>query len=239
MKYLCYAITIRPKYGVNEIDFKIVDNFLSKCEYYYVITEKTGESRHIHAVLYLKKEQRISDFNRWWCRKYTTPDQKERGIYKYMFQSKVCYNDDFYEEYLQKDDETCVIQSKMPEKDTRLKYYKDIVIKSKVIDYQMDKLEKMWNGEEGKNYGWNDTSQNPLHIRIRKADVNSVERFLCNLMFNLRRIKVVQNATKMRRLCKTLVAYINRSSTYPWEMKDNMVGSVHQPPRKHDLYSGL
>lgn len=231
-KYSCYAVTIRPRYGVNETDFEIINAHIPKCDYYYVITEKDDESRHIHAMFYLSKEQSISDYNKWWFRKYNKPEQKERGIYSYMVKTKVVYNDDFYQIYLQKGDSTKIICSKMPEEDIRKSYYKDVERARKVVDYQMDKLEKLWKEECTQQFFFN--KPDTLGLTVGKLDNHTAKLFIEYLMFDIRVIKTIHNAMKFRRLCKIFVAYVNKGS-YPFEKKDGVVGDVEQPPVRPDI----
>ena len=208
-----------------------------------VVTEKEDENKHIHAAFWLRKAERPNDFKRRIVRQYQQLEKEGvyKGIIKYMVVSKVMYNDDWYTKYCQKGDNTEIILHKVnPVVEERSKYYKDVPQKKdKVADYQMDKLETLWNGEEGKTFGWNDTSQNPLHVKIRRITLDEAERFICHLMFNKRVIRVIQNASKMRRLCKCFVAYVNKTTSYPWEMRNNVVGSVYQPPKNPDIHTGL
>jgi len=57
-----FAIIIRPRSGVSDTD---IDRFVKwvkrNAEFYYVITEKSGDERHIHFALFLKKRKKRSN----------------------------------------------------------------------------------------------------------------------------------------------------------------------------------
>lgn len=217
MKYICFAMTLRPRDGILETDLSPIDKYLKKCDYYHVISEKEEEQKHIHACFFLKEERELKVFNRYWKRQYQYMLDSERGIWKYLYVGKPVYNDDWISKYLNKNDETKVIYSKIPGKNDRITYYRDIEIqdqKTRSADPYFNKLERLW--EENDQFG----SREENGFIIRECNLYFIERFLCYLMFDARVIKPVQNAARMRRLCKTLEMYIKKSHTYTWERKD-------------------
>ena len=222
-------MTLRPRDGILDRDLSPIDEYLKKCDYYLVITEKEEEQKHIHACFFLKEERELKVFNRYWKRKYQYMLDEQRGIWKYLYVGKPVYNDDWISKYLKKNDQTKVIYSKIPSKDDRLPYYRDIEIqdqKTRSADPYFNKLERLW--EENDQFG----SREENGFTIRECNLYVIERFLCYLMFDARVIKPVQNAARMRRLCKTLVMYIKKSHTYTWERKDGSDGDVYEPPTR-------
>ena len=84
------------------------------CDYAYVVTEKTGNERHVHAALWLKEELRTDHMKIRWARMFKELDNDEQRILKNGI--KVMYNDDWYKTYLQKEDETEIVYCNPPDK---------------------------------------------------------------------------------------------------------------------------
>ena len=63
-KYNTWAITIRPTNGITNEQIEGVTAWITKiCDYYHIITEKDGIERHLHAALFLKKDDHRSNLN--------------------------------------------------------------------------------------------------------------------------------------------------------------------------------
>ena len=63
-KYNTWAITIRPTNGITNEQIECVTNWIVKsCDYYHIVTEKDGWERHLHAALFLKRDDHKSNLN--------------------------------------------------------------------------------------------------------------------------------------------------------------------------------
>ena len=63
-KYNTWAITIRPTNSITNEQIEGVTTWITKiCDYYHIITEKDGYERHLHAALFLKKDDHRSNIN--------------------------------------------------------------------------------------------------------------------------------------------------------------------------------
>lgn len=114
-KFTTFAFTFRPRDGITDEQVSKLEKYVRKnCEYYHIITEKQHDERHVHCALVMKKPTTRSNVTVQLSRLYKDlePDEK-----KVMVQGlKVWYNEDWLTKYLDKDDDTVVIASCLPEK---------------------------------------------------------------------------------------------------------------------------
>ena len=109
MAYCSYAITVRPYGGISDERIGHLEAWIMKtCQYYHIITEKTGEARHLHAAMYLKKAVTRSNFiNCLLAVKGLNLEPVERKVQREGV--KIMYNNDWMSKYLFKDDDTEII----------------------------------------------------------------------------------------------------------------------------------
>ena len=105
-KYNTWAITIRPTGGIKNEQIEGVTNWIAKtCDYYHIITEKDGWERHLHAALFLKKDDHRSNLNNRIlsvpCLKDTLTEA-ERVVLRRG--TKIMYDWNFVNTYLKKAD---------------------------------------------------------------------------------------------------------------------------------------
>jgi hypothetical protein len=222
MKYLSYSITLRPCGGIIQEDIKSLCKIIKKyCKYAYAITEKEGEERHIHAALYLNKEKSVSAFNQIMKREFFISVVERESIWGVCYKGKPMYNDSFVNDYLinqvkdgkGKTDKVEVLYENLPPNEKRLEYYKDIVprkVNRNTGDPYFAKLERMY---------YEHIEHNEL-APDRQPTLQDMEHFICEMMFKHRRIKVITDSRKMRRVCKCLQRYIMKSIGYCWRQGD-------------------
>ncbi len=200
MSFLSFAITIRPLQGVTDDDVSIFNLWVSKhAEYYYIVTEKEDEERHIHAGVFLKKKKSHSNMNLDMVRlfKRLSPDEKSvlrKGV-------KIMYNRDFLDNYMTKGDSTVIISRNLPE-ESFLEGFDWPVLKKKgpsAADPYFAKLEELWY--EHKSPIW---EVNPANCR----------HFLADLMYNKRILKCITDNRKVYQTSCTLSRYINKESEW-------------------------
>lgn len=112
-RWRSFAFTLRPSGGVTEIDIALFIKFVHRyCLFVHVVTEKTGDGRHLHAACFVNNPTFCGHF-------------KQRPFYKMWLESnplwqnrkrcivaKSMYNEDWLM-YLQKGDSTVVIMDNM------------------------------------------------------------------------------------------------------------------------------
>lgn len=118
-KYQGFAFSVRPKNGVKKGDF--VEDFCftwadKKCDYYSIISEKEGKSRHLHLACFLTVPTTKSNVGRDWRDFFLANlsgvewEVMKGGI-------KLIYNADWLEKYMAKDidgDFTTKLKEKLP-----------------------------------------------------------------------------------------------------------------------------
>lgn len=147
-KFKTFAVTIRPRCGVTDKHIETFTKYFCKgrTEYSYVVTEKCDGERHLHAALLLKKVSSLSNFCTTVIRLYKDLDPEERSNLRKSI--KVWYSNDFID-YIKKGDNTVVIHSNLPEKQSLESYYppKPILKGKKTYLYMHDvmgKYETLW-----------------------------------------------------------------------------------------------
>lgn len=112
--YTTYAVTVRPRGGISDSDIRLFCEFVKKsCLYYYVITEKLDSERHIHSALVLKKAKCRSNVATALVRLFKHYDAEEKAVLQKGL--KILYNYDFVQNYMNKGDDTVVIENNLPE----------------------------------------------------------------------------------------------------------------------------
>lgn len=197
-----YAVTLRPYGGVTDSQIKTMVKWVKKnCEYFFVITEKTMADRHIHAGLFLKKKKTKSNFATDLLRLFSELNPEEKSVLRKGI--KMMYNHDFITSYMDKDDDTVVIESNLPEEATLDSYYSEVPdIRKKgpvATDPFYANLEKLW---------WQ-------HKRpIEECNPSNLRNFLMDMMNNERKIRVIADNKKIFMISCALSRYINKETSY-------------------------
>lgn len=200
------AVTLRPRGGVTDEDIALFMNIaLDRVDYSYIITEKEGADRHIHAALYLKRETTLSAFNQIMKRKFLKTVEERESIWYHCYKGKQMYNDDWVQKYLMEEneegakatDECVVLEDNLPDEEVRATYYSEVAQRKsstgRTADPYYAKLIKMYMEKVPKDrVGWN---PNPT--------LQEVHEFLYEEMMELR-IRVISDGRKYRRVCKML-----------------------------------
>lgn len=213
MKYLSYSITLRPKGGVTDSDVDLVKKITVKyCKFYLIITEKEGEARHVHAALYLKKETTSSSFNQMMKRVFEKTLLERDSIWRFAYKSKPMYNDDFVTKYMAKEDNTKEIDRHLPDVVERCSYYRDIADKRNeyVADPFFHRLEQLYLEDIPK--GKIGANPEPTNEELKE--------WLGKMMYHERKIRIIRDSRKFRRVVKCLRYYIMKICDYPMERGD-------------------
>lgn len=112
--YRAWAVTIRPREGLtDDMVERCIACFMKPCiDGAYVVTEKLGVERHLHAAVYFAKGVRKGQVLSRCQTIQGELDPAELRVLKSGI--KICYNDDFRKNYLTKGDDTEVIMDTAP-----------------------------------------------------------------------------------------------------------------------------
>jgi len=196
-----YALTIRPYGGITDEQVGLIEKYIRKqCEYYHLITEKTGHERHVHAGLFLKKPKTRSNFGTDMMRLFHDLSPTEKSVLRGGI--KVMYNKDYISNYLDKDDDTVVVASCLPEIDTLHGWFPPPLPpkpKKKGVDLFYLHLEELWH----------------QHKRpIEECTPENIRHFLMRMMNVERVIKVIPDNRKVFMMSCALARFINKEDTW-------------------------
>ena len=201
LKFKTFAFTLRPLNGVTDRHIEKLCTYLSKnAEYYKVITEKTGDQRHIHSAFVMKKETARGDIAIYLKRMYKelTPEEM-----KVMLQGlKVWYNRDFLD-YLDKGDDTVVVVENLPEVATLDALFPpppSTLADTRKLSNQamLTELEKLW---------FEHTL--PGHAK----NTENARNFLWDMMYNKRLIGVMLDDRRIDQVARALVRWMMKATT--------------------------
>ena len=203
--YKTYAITVRPRTGITDVQVQRLSDWVKKqCEYYHVVTEKNDDERHLHAGLFLKKEKERKNVISMLLNQMKELDGEERTVLRKGV--KVMYNMDFIDNYLDKDDDTKVIVSNLP--DQYLGFPEKAEDLNRKADPYYAKLEKLWY--EHQNTGVEVCGQ-------------TCRDFLFDMMYNKRLIRIIADDKRIMQVARHLMRYLKKSTVCnlevpPWEL---------------------
>lgn len=197
-----YAITIRPRGGIDHGDIAVFVAWCKKkCDYYYIITEKEDDARHIHAGIFLKSKSTKSNLATLLLRLFKDFSVEEKSVLRNGI--KMMYNADFINNYMDKGDDTVVIETHLPEEATMDSYFSECPAPKKKGPSSTDpfyaNLEKLW---------WE-------HKRpIEETNPSNLRNFLMNMMNNKRLIRVIADNKKIYQISCALSRYINKETSW-------------------------
>jgi len=200
-----YAVTFRPALGVtDEQCSKFLEWVKKNCTYFYVITEKQDAERHIHAALFLKKSVMRSNLCNSLTRLFPGLSFEEKMVFRKGV--KTMYNHDWLGTYLEKGDDTVVLERNLPERHLLDAYFEECPVPQKkgpsACDPYYANLEKLWHTHRGPG-----TDPNPQEIRC----------FLMDMMNKTRVIRVIADNRKVYALSCALSRYIRKETEWTVE----------------------
>lgn len=197
-KFSTFALTIRPRNGIDDGQLAVVTQWIRKrSTYYHIITEKSGPERHVHAALFLKQAVTKSNLTTILVRLCKdklsfSPDELpilRKGI-------KILYNNDFIESYMDKDDATQVIATELPSQSHMESWFPPKPLKKaeKHSHYYWN-LEELWYKHQSPTIEFN---------------TENARNFLFNLMYNLRTIPVIRDDKQIVQTARHLVRWLTK-----------------------------
>jgi len=195
-----YALTIRPLDGVTDEQIASTLKWVKRtCDYYHVITEKTGSERHIHAGLFCKNPKTRSNVVTELMRLFKDLTPSEKSVLRQGL--KVMYNGDFIKNYLAKGDDTVVVESLLPEKGHMESYFTpkpSLKVKDNRKSLYYHELERMWY--EYRTPGYEVTT-------ITARD------FLFELMYSRRCLTVIRDDRQICQVARHLTRWLKMLSS--------------------------
>lgn len=155
--YKTYAFTIRPKCGVRDSD---LSHFIKKFKashknngnFFYMVTEKEGTERHIHAQIWYEKPTDKGVVSKFLSREFPKLWSKEEYILKVALDVRVVFNRDWIDVYCQKGEHVChlnlmpepeMLDSYLPPQDKQEAW----IAKKNATDTQLHELEIKYREE--------------------------------------------------------------------------------------------
>lgn len=197
-KYKTYALTLRPKDGVTDPQLEKLEEWIRKRSlYYHVITEKQGSERHAHAGMVLKVPVTRGNFGTLVKRLFSELDQAEQRVL--LNGVKIMYNEDFIRNYLDKDDDTVVVCSCLPEAGHMESYFPPkpaVLEKKRKCSAYYHELEQLW-----KKHSRPDV----------QVGTENVRNFLFKMMYSERCIPIIRDDRAIVQTARHLTRWISKS----------------------------
>lgn len=186
-RFKTYSLTVRPRSGITDLQIAKFCKWVKKhCEYYYVITEKLEDERHIHSALYFKVSKTRSNVSQMLLQLYKDfePDEKsvlQKGV-------KILYSNSFLVEYMDKGDNTVVVERNLPELRILDSYYPPKPITPSTarrlhMHATMEQYENLWR----------------IHMSsLTEVNTSTVRDFLFDMQYNKRVIGLLDDKKLMQ-----------------------------------------
>jgi len=206
-KFSTFALTIRPTEGVSDDDIKSTMGFLRRtAEYYHVVTEKLGSQRHIHAAVCFKTPVSKGEVATKLIRLFKEYSPQEKAVLRKGI--KIMYNMDFINNYLDKDDDTVVIASNLPEAGHLESYFppKPLSLeegKERKCSVFYHELERMWYENRNPSY---------------EVNTVTIRDFLFEMMYSKRCLPVIRDDKGIIQTARHLTRWLNKATSSTIEL---------------------
>lgn len=201
-KYRTYAVTIRPLDGITDKQVSRVTKWVKKnCDFYHVVTEKTMAERHVHAGFILKEAKPRSNVLQMIMQLFKDLTVSEKAVLRHGL--KIMYNWDFINTYLDKDDDTVVIESCLPEEGHIESFFPPkpepptIEQSKKKCSLYYHELEALW---------WKHTTPGYEVHTMNARD------FLFKMMYSERCIPMIRDDQTIKQTARHLVRWLNKQT---------------------------
>lgn len=197
-KFSTYAFTFRPRNGVTDSQISSLVTYIKKVsDYYFIITEKTDDERHVHSAFCLKKPTFRSGIATALSRLFKELAKDERTV---MYRGlKILYSDSFLNEYMAKGDSTVVIERNLPEGGSLNSYYppkrEPVHVRGMNLHVEMKRYESLW------------FEYVASHVEVNTENARD---FLFRMMYSERTIGLMDDK-KMYQMSRHLVRWMNKT----------------------------
>ncbi len=204
--YKSFAITIRPKNGLNGEYEEAINKFIQNHQYYAYNYEMEDQARHCHAQVFYDKPKRKSDVQKA-LKRIGLKHDPDWGPSAQKVSSggvKIAYNDNFIDNYIQKDTEA---EEYNPPDDTE-PYYPTEAEQEKVLNRATAKDSYFNNLKE--LYGETKLEEdNKIHAILAIGD------WYYSQMYDVKSIAVIADPKRFKQNIMALCHYL-----YPGKFKD-------------------
>lgn len=114
-KYRAFAFTVRQKAGTKVETIEAFKSFIQKKDGGFAVLEGEGDTLHLHAGVFIENETSKSNFNLQLQRIYEKVKEDDDSVKVLRGGTRIMYDMNFFNEYLQKEDEPRVIYECIPE----------------------------------------------------------------------------------------------------------------------------
>lgn len=147
-KFTTFSITIRPRSGITDEQIRKFVKWVKKnSEFYFVITEKLEDERHVHSALFLKSAKSRSNVSQCILQLFKDFDPAEKSVLQKGV--KILYSNSFIVEYMDKGDDSVVIERNLPEMDVLDNFYppkpvSQVATRRLNLHATMEQYESLW-----------------------------------------------------------------------------------------------
>ncbi|AXH74932.1 MAG: putative replicase [Cressdnaviricota sp.] len=207
--YRSWAVTIRPLNGI-QVESKLEDaliRWFKKQDYCFVVSEKEDEARHIHAQIWLNDARDKGTINKSLERIQSANDSDWSPASKLVLRrgTKIAYNDDFVENYLNKCESNILVNS--PPLDSSGFY---------PSKEEQEKVRRKSNAVDQKFHRWSEDFKEwaTTHNLISPYSLIDVSRFMGDMFFQSKKYQVIVDHKSRVQNCKCLYHYINSTTSF-------------------------
>ncbi|WP_445775531.1 hypothetical protein [Shewanella sp.] len=199
-----WCVTVRPRQGLKDDRLDLFLKWAEKQEGAYGVCEGEGESKHLHLQIFCE-ERFKGDINRAVERIFKRLSYEDDELKVLRRGTRIAYNNDWMDCYLQKEEEVDVVINNVPENTSD--YYPTeeeqdkVKNKSNAVDQYFHSLKEdleAWKEKEYSGVVW--------------VDVWLVKEFIADKMYKEKTYKVIQDPKKISALCISLQRYYNGES---------------------------
>lgn len=216
-----FCVTHRPRDGLSDKDLNIFAEYIKKkCLYYYLITEKEGDAKHLHSCFVRNTPTTRSNLCNEVARLFPELDIDEKKV---LLRGIKVWNSKDFLAYMEKGDSTVVVMKNLPEANILENYFPVSHVPTTQKKLQnhifMNTLETLWK-EYIPSY-WSVNTENVRH-------------FLFDMQYNERRIGIMDDK-KLIQVSKWLVRWLLKANHCPLELPpfDREEGEDIEPLVRH------
>lgn len=206
--YKSFALTIRPRAGITNDTILAFKSWLSKQDYAVAVTEMEGDSRHLHAQLWLNEGRTKDDVSKAVKRicERTISDWDAAQTKVLRGGIRIAYSD-WYLEYLVDNEDKGevnnenIIINNPPDRTEH--YYPS--------EEEQEKVKQVSQAADPRFLAMEQECNEWLTMENKEVTLKNIAQWLCYAMFSQRTMKVLINQRDRTALCKTLYAYMSKS----------------------------
>lgn len=206
--YKSFALTIRPRAGITNDTILAFKSWLSKQDYAVAVTEMEGDSRHLHAQLWLNEGRTKDDVSKAVKRicERTISDWDAAQTKVLRGGIRIAYSD-WYLEYLVDNEDKGevnnenIIINNPPDRTEH--YYPS--------EEEQEKVKQVSQAADPRFLAMEQECNEWLIMENKEVTLKNIAQWLCYAMFSQRTMKVLINQRDRTALCKTLYAYMSKS----------------------------